>query len=160
MRSSHYLFSILYWLLFFHVDNYLCNCLSVMFLFIHLLTHPPKLIINLSNNLSIYEDKSSIPRVAVEWKTEGRTVEAEATAMGHSWGTLWTLAQDRRGWREYVAALVVYDKKGSKQVGNNLSIYTLSRKAYNTTPPPLYFLYSDLHSVTHLSLANEHWNVL
>ena len=36
--------------------------------------------------------------------------------MGHSWGTLRTLAQDRLRWREFVAALVVYDKKGSKQV--------------------------------------------
>ena len=53
------------------------------------------------------KDQGSIPRVAVEWKPEGhrkrgrprmtwrRTVEAEATAMGHSWGTLRTLAQDR-----------------------------------------------------------------
>ena len=44
------------------------------------------------------KDQGSIPRVAVEWKPEGhrkrghprmtwrRTVEAEATAMGHSWG--------------------------------------------------------------------------
>ena len=68
----------------------------------------------------------SIPRVAVEWKPDGRrkrgrprmtwrlTVEAEATAMGHSWGTLWTLAQDRLRRREFVAALVIYDKKGSK----------------------------------------------
>ena len=66
------------------------------------------------------------PRVAVEWKPEGhrkrgrlrmtwrRTVEAEVTAMGHSWGTLRTLAQDRLRWREFVAPLVVYDKKGSK----------------------------------------------
>ena len=38
--------------------------------------------------------------------------------MGHSWGTLRTLAQDRLRWRDFkfVAALVVYDKKGSKQV--------------------------------------------
>ena len=43
-----------------------------------------------------------------------RTVEAEATAMGHSWGTLRTLAQDRLTRREFVAALVVYDKKGSR----------------------------------------------
>ena len=43
-----------------------------------------------------------------------RTVEAEATAMGHSWGTLRTLAQDSLRWREFVAALVVYDKNGSK----------------------------------------------
>ena len=38
----------------------------------------------------------------------------EAIAMGHSWGTLRTLAQDRLRWREFVAALVVSDKKGSK----------------------------------------------
>ena len=72
------------------------------------------------------KNQGYIPRVAVEWKPEGhkkrrrprmtwrRTVEAEATAMGHSWGTLQTLAQDRLRWREFVAALVVYDKKGSK----------------------------------------------
>ena len=53
------------------------------------------------------KDQGSISRVAVEWKP------AEATAMGHSWGTLRTLAQDRLRWREFVAALVVYDKKGS-----------------------------------------------
>ena len=41
-----------------------------------------------------------------------RTVEAEATAKGH--GTFRTLAQDRLRWKEFVAALVVYDKKGSK----------------------------------------------
>ena len=46
--------------------------------------------------------------------TRRRTVEAEATAMGHTWGTLRTFAQDRLGWRDFVAALVVYDKKGSK----------------------------------------------
>ena len=72
------------------------------------------------------KDQGSIPRVAVEWKPEGhrkrgrprmtrrRTAEAEATAMGHSWGTLRTLAQDRLRWKEFVAALVVNDKKGSK----------------------------------------------
>ena len=58
--------------------------------------------------------------VAVEWKQEGyrkrgrprmkwrRTVETDATAKGHSW------AQDRLRWRDFVAALVVYDKKGNK----------------------------------------------
>ena len=44
------------------------------------------------------------------------TVEAEATAMKHQWDTLRTLAQDRLRWREFVAALVVNDKKGSKLV--------------------------------------------
>ena len=80
----------------------------------------------LGHGLSKYVSYSFIPRVAIEWKPEGRrkrgrpkitwrhTVEAEATAMGHSWGTLRTLAQDRLRWREFVAALVVYDKKGSK----------------------------------------------
>ena len=60
-----------------------------------------------------------VPRVAVELKPEGHrkrglprmtwrcTVEAEATAMGHSWDTLRTLAQDRLKWRDFVAALVV-----------------------------------------------------
>ena len=43
-----------------------------------------------------------------------RTVEAEAKTMGHSWGTLQTLAQDCLRRREFVAALVVYDKKGNK----------------------------------------------
>ena len=47
--------------------------------------------------------------------TRRRTVEAEETAMGHSWITLRTLAQGRlRLERGFVAALVVYDKKGSK----------------------------------------------
>ena len=39
------------------------------------------------------------------------TVEAETTAMGHSWGTL---AQDRLRWRDFVAAPAVHDKKGSR----------------------------------------------
>ena len=43
-----------------------------------------------------------------------RAVEAEATAMGHSWTTLRTLAQDRLIRREIVAALVIYNKMGSK----------------------------------------------
>ena len=72
------------------------------------------------------KDQGSIPRVAVEWKSEGhrkrgrprmtwrRTVEAEATDMGHSWEALRTLAQDRLRWREFFAALIFYDKKGSK----------------------------------------------
>ena len=76
--------------------------------------------------LLLRKAQGSIPRVAVEWKPEGRrkrgrprmtwrrTVEAEATAMGHSWGTLRTLAQDRLRWNEFVASLVVYDKKSSK----------------------------------------------
>ena len=34
--------------------------------------------------------------------------------MGHSWVALRTLAQDRLRWREFVAALAVYDRKGSK----------------------------------------------
>ena len=46
--------------------------------------------------------------------TRRLTVEAEATAMGHLWGTLRTLAQDRVRVRDFVPALVVYDKKGSK----------------------------------------------
>ena len=49
------------------------------------------------------KDQGSIPKVAVEWKPEGHrkrgrprmtwrpTVEAKATDMGHSWGTLRTL---------------------------------------------------------------------
>ena len=61
----------------------------------------------------------SILRVAVEWKPEGhrkrrrprmtwrRTVEAEATTMGHSWGTLRTFGIDRQRWRHFVLALVV-----------------------------------------------------
>ena len=81
----------------------------------------------------ITNDQGSIPKVAVEWKPEGRrkrgrlrmtwrrTVEAEAAAMGHSRGTLRTLAQDRLRWREFVAALVVYDKKGSKSVSTAIS---------------------------------------
>ena len=46
--------------------------------------------------------------------TRRRTVKAEATAMGQSEGTLRTLAQERLRRRDFVAALVVYDKKGSK----------------------------------------------
>ena len=38
----------------------------------------------------------------------------EALAMGHLWDTLKTLAQDHLRWRDFVTALVVYDKKGAK----------------------------------------------
>ena len=41
-------------------------------------------------------------------------MEAEATVMGHSWDNLRTFAQDRIRWRDFVVALVFYDKKGSK----------------------------------------------
>ena len=72
------------------------------------------------------KDQGSTPRVAVEWKPEGhrergrprmtwrRTVEAEATAMGHSWGTLRTVAQNRLRWSDIFAALAVYNKEDSK----------------------------------------------
>ena len=45
-------------------------------------------------------------------------MEAEAAAMGQSWGTLRMLAQDREQWKEFVAALIAYGKKGNKQVSN------------------------------------------
>ncbi|KAK3788202.1 hypothetical protein RRG08_016604 [Elysia crispata] len=72
------------------------------------------------------KEQDAIPRVAVQWRPEGhrkrgrpkttwrRTVEAEAAAMGQSWGTLRMLAQDREQWKEFVAALIAYGKKGSK----------------------------------------------
>ena len=47
------------------------------------------------------------------------TVEAETTAMGHSWGTLRTLAQDCLRRRDFVAALVVYGKKGNTLFGDH-----------------------------------------
>ena len=61
-----------------------------------------------------------------QWEPEGHrrggcprmtwrpTVEAEGTDMGHSWGTLRTLAQRRLRWRNFVTALDVYDTKGGK----------------------------------------------
>ncbi|RUS77031.1 hypothetical protein EGW08_015211 [Elysia chlorotica] len=42
-----------------------------------------------------------------------RTVEAEAAAMGQSWGTLRMLAQNRERWKEFVAALIANGKNGS-----------------------------------------------
>ncbi|KAK3737706.1 hypothetical protein RRG08_023104 [Elysia crispata] len=72
------------------------------------------------------KEQDAIPRVAVQWRPEGhrkrgrpkttwkRTVEAEAAAMGQSWGTLRMLAQDREQWKEFVAALIAHGKKGSK----------------------------------------------
>ncbi|KAK3761956.1 hypothetical protein RRG08_035160 [Elysia crispata] len=72
------------------------------------------------------KEQDAIPRVAVQWRPEGhrkrgrpkttwrRTVEAEAAAMGQSWGTLRMLAQDREQCKEFVAALIAYGKKGSK----------------------------------------------
>ena len=83
-------------------------------------------------------NECSIPRVAFEWKPAGhrkrgrprmtwsRSVEAEVTAMGHSWGTLRTLAQDRLRWRDFVAALVVYDKGWYAQ---RRCTFTLERNA-------------------------------
>ncbi|KAK3775390.1 hypothetical protein RRG08_007211 [Elysia crispata] len=71
------------------------------------------------------KEQDAIPRVAVQWRPEGhrkrgrpkttwrRTVEAEAAAMGQSWGTLRMLAQDREQWKEFVAALIAYGKKGN-----------------------------------------------
>ena len=72
------------------------------------------------------KEQDAIPRVAVQLRPEGhrkrgrpkttwrRTVEAEAAAMGQSWGTLRMLAQDREQWKEFVAALIAHGKKGSK----------------------------------------------
>ncbi|RUS71310.1 hypothetical protein EGW08_020929 [Elysia chlorotica] len=74
------------------------------------------------------KEQDAIPRVAVQWRPEGhrkrgrpkttwrRTVEAEAAAMGQSWGTLRMLAQDRERWKEFVAALIANGKKGSNCV--------------------------------------------
>ena len=62
-------------------------------------------------------DPQSITRTALHWTPDGkrkrgrprttwrRTVENEMKAMQHSWGTLIRLAQDRQGWRRFVAAL-------------------------------------------------------
>ena len=53
-------------------------------------------------------------RPRMTWRCTVEAAGTEATAMGHSCGTLRTLAQDGLRWREFVAALVVYDKKGSQ----------------------------------------------
>ncbi|GFR68968.1 retrovirus-related Pol polyprotein from type-1 retrotransposable element R2 [Elysia marginata] len=57
---------------------------------------------------ALCKSQNAIPRVAVQWKPEGRrkrgrpkstwrrTAEAEAATMGESWGTLRTLAQDHK----------------------------------------------------------------
>ena len=62
-------------------------------------------------------DPLSITRTALHWTPDGkrkrgrpkttwrRTVENEMKAMQHSWGSLTRLAQERRGWRSFVAAL-------------------------------------------------------
>ena len=62
-------------------------------------------------------DPQSITRTALHWTPDGkrkrgrpratwrRTVESEIKAMQHSWGSLTRLAQDRQGWRSFVAAL-------------------------------------------------------
>ena len=63
------------------------------------------------------QDTDSITRTALHWTPEGkrkrgrpkntwrRTVESELTTFHHSWGTIQKLAQDRRKWRSFVAAL-------------------------------------------------------
>ena len=70
------------------------------------------------------KDVGAIPRVAIQWRPEGkrkrgrpkntwrRTVETEAAAMGHSWGTLRVMAQDRDRWRSFVAALIASRQEG------------------------------------------------
>ena len=45
--------------------------------------------------------------------------------MGHSWGTLGTLAQDRLRWREFVATLDFYDKNGSKQKKTTTTLFAI-----------------------------------
>ncbi|KAK3799619.1 hypothetical protein RRG08_059665 [Elysia crispata] len=84
------------------------------------------------------KEQDAIPRVAVQWRPEGhrkrgrpkttwrRTVEAEAAAMGQSWGTLRMLAQDREQWKEFVAALIAYGKKGSEEVRRNWKYHALN----------------------------------
>ena len=52
--------------------------------------------------------------MAVSTKLAECKISLRRQPWGHSWGTLRTLAQDRLKWREFVAALVVSDKKGSK----------------------------------------------
>ena len=63
------------------------------------------------------KDADPITKVAIHWTPEGkrkpdqpktswrRNVEAEVKTMNHSWGTIQSLASDRRGWRSFVAAL-------------------------------------------------------
>ena len=70
------------------------------------------------------KDPKSIVRTALHWTPEGkrrrgrpkttwrRTVEGEMEAMKHSWGSLARLAQDRQGWRNFVAALHTTGCKG------------------------------------------------
>ena len=62
-------------------------------------------------------EPSSLVRTALHWTPEGkrrkgrprmtwrRTVEGEMKAMRRTWGTLDKMAQDRAGWRTFVAAL-------------------------------------------------------
>ena len=62
------------------------------------------------------KDSQSIPRTALHWTPCGRrkrgrprttwrrTVENEIKDMHSSWGSLARLAQDRQGWRDFVAA--------------------------------------------------------
>ena len=47
------------------------------------------------------------------------------TAMGHSWGTLQTLTQDGLRLRDFVAALVVYDRKGSGKWKEVVNIHNI-----------------------------------
>ncbi|KAK3749807.1 hypothetical protein RRG08_063090 [Elysia crispata] len=86
------------------------------------------------------KEQDAIPRVAVQWRPGGhrkrgrpkttwrRTVEAEAAAMGQSWGTLRMLAQDREQWKEFVAALIAHGKKGTiytTSMVDSISVFTI-----------------------------------
>ena len=48
--------------------------------------------------------------------------------MGQSWGTLRALAQDRLRWREFVAALVVYDKMMMMMMMMMMNLYSSQRE--------------------------------
>ena len=52
--------------------------------------------------------------------------------MGHSWGTLRTVAQDCLKWRDFVAALVVYDKEKEKKDISFDSLTTTAMKVSTT----------------------------
>ncbi|KAK3791103.1 hypothetical protein RRG08_010504 [Elysia crispata] len=117
------------------------------------------------------KEQDAIPRVAVQWRPEGhrkrgrpkttwrRTVEAEAAAMGQSWGTLRMLAQDREQWKEFVAALIAHGKKGSNvdqvQARYGECVFTAPLHAHTVT---LHNNHMIRDSYTSSSSSRFHWS--
>lgn len=66
----------------------------------------------------IQREQNNIPQNALQWTTDERlaerlTVEEELKILNNTWGTIKTLAQNRQGWRSFVADLHAPRHKGA-----------------------------------------------